>query len=701
MSLEKVDLNKYVSLYKALALVNLEGSGFCFGFAYTAADQFLNNRLEELALILEQMNNEPAEVLEKRIDEIIEKRNRLVCSKYPEVEETIREKHTDEIKKIVLTEMQEQFNIQMLDEKSFDQDLMKIYQEKFNNTLHLLTPFLEEKLALEKKALSDAERYTLQIKPLLYSIKIHHEGYLLPGLFEDGKKPPAHDAVKTFGLVQSSQSPEDRIVCVKKMIGTYNSGNLEKFFSLLCKVFDQMVLKNHRIALTLHSGSHVFFIGYDNKEKCWTFVDINPLRIMKRPIETDENGGLRDINIDSLHGMKIPVGNEQTLADIINAAFDNTSGHSIFSTHIYIKNTSGLDKVNHEFLQLEENDEWKKLHAVTQLKWLPRNNDGSSLLSIAAIEGLTETVKAILVDPGFEAEDLNKTNKNGFTSFCYAVQNGFLNTVQLLLADPRLDPNISANDKSSPLKLAVQHKHLGIIEALIKDARVDPNLANSYNITPLYVAVYYGCLDAVEILLTHPKIDPNLAYMTGSTPLYLAVHKGEVKIVEALLKNIKTNPNLAIYEPPNIGQTPLFLAMSLKMSDDNLMIIKKLIDDERLDPNLKYNDETYLHWAVNAGETKIVEALLKNSKTNLNLATNGETPIIVAAKKGELKIVDMLLADSRVDPKDRSTVIEMLFKDNSTHFSPCSKLTFFQITSPTQQAVLSSASTVMANSKSF
>jgi ankyrin repeat protein len=88
--------------------------------------------------------------------------------------------------------------------------------------------------------------------------------------------------------------------------------------------------------------------------------------------------------------------------------------------------------------------------------------------------------------------------------------------------------------------------------------------------------------------------------------------------------------------------SPLYCAILCNSTVKNgLIIIKKLLSDERTDPNIKHYGETCLYSAVNEGKVEIVEALLKNKKTDPNLATDGETPIIVAAKKRNLKIVDV------------------------------------------------------------
>lgn len=369
-------------------------------------------------------------------------------------------------------------------------------------------------------------------------------------------------------------------------------------------------MRNQRVALILHSGDHAFFIGYDIKDKYWQFIDINP-RLTAKIIKIED---------------------ENQLAQIVHDGFFNTS-LSIFTTEILMCKTLNSNEVNSAFVCLENLPEWNSLHKLSFRKWIRTNrSDGSFLLFCAARQGFPEIVKNILSDPDLEADDLNKRTNSGLTALYIAAQNGFLDIVNILLADPRLDPNIADSEhNTSPLSIAIQTNNESLVKALLSDFRVDPNLANCSNTTPLFKAVF----------------------------------NKKIKLIELLLNNSKTNPNIAL----KIGITPLQFAISQIHSDSvtNYVIIKQLLHNERTDPNLSYDNETYLYQAAKLNLDKLVKIFLKNTRLNPNLESSGETPLQVAVKREHYNIVELLLEDHRIDKAAISNLVKVL-SDKELHF---------------------------------
>ena len=106
-------------------------------------------------------------------------------------------------------------------------------------------------------------------------------------------------------------------------------------------------------------------------------------------------------------------------------------------------------------------------------------------------------------------------------------EKGDIEIVELLLADPRVDP--SANDNYA-IELASQKGHDKVVELLLVDPRVDPSAYDNYAIR---MASQNGHDKVVELLLADPRVDPSA---DNNYAIQLASQKGHDKVVE-LLKN--------------------------------------------------------------------------------------------------------------------------------------------------------------------
>ena len=101
-------------------------------------------------------------------------------------------------------------------------------------------------------------------------------------------------------------------------------------------------------------------------------------------------------------------------------------------------------------------------------------------------------------------------------TFARAVLNNDIAQIKLqFLANKNFNPNKA--DKtwqealgSLALELAVGHDRPEIVKLLLADPRVDPNLGRSSS--PLHRAVFFSHVDVVQLLLAHPGIDVNLEH---------------------------------------------------------------------------------------------------------------------------------------------------------------------------------------------
>jgi len=107
--------------------------------------------------------------------------------------------------------------------------------------------------------------------------------------------------------------------------------------------------------------------------------------------------------------------------------------------------------------------------------------------------------------------------------------------ISLLLADPRIDPDMAEIIGATPFFIASQEGHQEVISLLLADPRIDPNRPKNNQITPFFVACQDGHKEVVSLLLADPRIDPNEPKSGQSTPLWIASQEGLLGVVQHLL----------------------------------------------------------------------------------------------------------------------------------------------------------------------
>lgn len=170
-----------------------------------------------------------------------------------------------------------------------------------------------------------------------------------------------------------------------------------------------------------------------------------------------------------------------------------------------------------------------------------------------------DRLKCLIADSRIEPLVMN-------TAFCSAVKKGDLVCVELLLADPRVNP---ASYSNSAITVAAKEGYLDIVERLLADPRVNPS--TDYN-SAISLAIRGRHIDIAERLLADPRVDPcdSLCWASG-------VSTGPA-IVRLLLKNPRTDPsakdNVALRTAIGLG---------------NIEIVELLLTDPRIDPSADNN----------------------------------------------------------------------------------------------------------------
>ena len=261
----------------------------------------------------------------------------------------------------------------------------------------------------------------------------------------------------------------------------------------------------------------------------------------------------------------------------------------------------------------------------------PRSQYQTTPLFAASHAGHAEVVKELMSHPQI---DINAPESGrGTTPALIAAKNGHFDIIKMLLSDKRI--NITQPDKrgsnlftfyininvpeggivrTSPHLLNGQ---LDIIKMLLSDERINVNQPNKRGFSLLFVASQTGNLDIVEELLADTRVDVNQAtdttfYGYGQTPINMAADNGHVDVVKALLKDNRINVN----QQTRYGATPLISASGSdqlsSLYERRLEVVKVLLADPRVDPNLRNRrDESAIAAAVKGGNLEFVQTLLR------------------------------------------------------------------------------------------
>jgi len=137
-----------------------------------------------------------------------------------------------------------------------------------------------------------------------------------------------------------------------------------------------------------------------------------------------------------------------------------------------------------------------------------------------------DDVKALVVG----GVDPNSRTKMGNSALMQSVREGAWRTFDLLLANPKVDPNLANDYEETPLMYVALVGDVPRAKALVaRGAQV-----NKLGWTPLHYAAVKGNLEMVQYLLANEAM-PNAPSPAGDSPLMMAVQSGNTQVVQALI----------------------------------------------------------------------------------------------------------------------------------------------------------------------
>jgi ankyrin repeat protein len=145
-------------------------------------------------------------------------------------------------------------------------------------------------------------------------------------------------------------------------------------------------------------------------------------------------------------------------------------------------------------------------------------NTSHSPLVLACLLGHLPIMRLLL-----PRSDPNTSGETHFTPLYATCYTGYVEMAQELLADPRLDPNLS-DGQASPLGMACQRGNAELVRLLLSDPRVDPNSGGKQGLSPIHQSCHQSSSkkNVTAILAADPRVDINNKASWGETPLMRA-----------------------------------------------------------------------------------------------------------------------------------------------------------------------------------
>lgn len=291
---------------------------------------------------------------------------------------------------------------------------------------------------------------------------------------------------------------------------------------------------------------------------------------------------------------------------------------------------------------------------------------------------LLNECRILLTDP-----DTNTNKINDWVQLALVLRE--LDTVKLLLEDPRVDPTL--ND-SKILLIAADLGYTEIVTLLLTKHQVDPAAQNNAAIKS---AASQGHTGVLALLLADKRVNPAAE---NNVSIQLASENGHTNIVALLLADKRAKPDVDGFIACNVFNGRIdtvvntFLAQCLinkqvnpaennsaalrkACSNNHRDIVKLLLVDKRVNPAVENN--LVLKWASKNGFIDIVELLL--DAPQVDPASDKNMPIQLASENGHREIVKLLLSCSRVkkfmsEIKNKNTLCNIISVDLFPLLSP-------------------------------
>lgn len=536
----------------------------------------------------------------------------------------------------------------LLDQLEIFMKRLKLIENKYNSGIKL-----EELDLLEK----------LDIVAFLDGVQLYQSP---DELFENkagcqqDKAKEVFDIIKPLKFQEKQQSREEEGIYdaddwyTHSFSGCYTIEELTKYLHVLEEIITNCFLDYNdvpNVCFKLTANCHAVILNYNNKDKFWRIINSNDF----------EAGVSLAIVVAEAYKTAQKFNKNQTLLVIAKNLFnlfnitgikeinDNEQNKLIMLTEMCVFNQSLMSFNNMiEFInKLNNNDIWKKLHAITEDKLL-KDSFGNCWLQTAIIFN-DEVIIPNLIQAG---ANVNQTDRRGYFPLLMAASLNRVHIVKLLIKNGANINQVNNANNISAIWIAAQNGHAEIVELLIKaNAAIDQS--SNKGVSSLFIAASSGHAEIVQLLI-EAKANVNQCDDEGVSPLWVAAENGHAEIVKLLIKHADITilkqaksilSNTKSTEILNIINKAITEALFKEVSSKNCNneVVKLLVE-----ANVKNihavddNGNTALSIAAQNGNFMAAYLLIKN-KIDVNTKNNqGETSLIIAKQNGHIAIANLL-----------------------------------------------------------
>lgn len=286
---------------------------------------------------------------------------------------------------------------------------------------------------------------------------------------------------------------------------------------------------------------------------------------------------------------------------------------------------------------------------------LPADDDSVDQLMQAALHGDIHIAKPLLYGVSADIRDrTGRTPLSWIASYDLTTRPGNRvvpeRFVQFLL-EKGADPNLGDHHGETPLHWAAKAGDDSMVGLLLQNG-VHPDLADLRGRTPLSRAAERGYSAVVRLLLATGCADADSKDARGRTPLSWAAETRQLETVRILL-DYGASVDIQDHE----GQIPLWWfisnAVSVRTVDEQSATSSEADFQQWLDllgsnhgvEPLTKARRTFLSWACERGDKKLVEHLLRTTWADPNTVDRyRKTPLIYALEWDHYDIVELLLS---------------------------------------------------------
>lgn len=260
--------------------------------------------------------------------------------------------------------------------------------------------------------------------------------------------------------------------------------------------------------------------------------------------------------------------------------------------------------------------------------------------------------------------------------------------VQALLNAKATPNKINKVRKKTPLHFTIEAKDIHSFQLLLEDPRTDPNVLDNKGNSPLHDAAALKDTEFLKKLLSHEKININLVNRKGQTALHIAAQQGNAESALTLIsrgidldsvKNSsdKTGRDMVLTNLPELekkiplervehlengSSNDLFSMLHRRDTEQFLHVVRTLPKS-----NLDNHDgsHTLLQYACDFGVHKAVDTLLREgADPNGICPSNARTPLMLAGHRGYVHIVRLFINNETTDyaSADGENVLHSIIK---------------------------------------